>query len=132
MDTYIEAAFHKLCESAEPAAVRYVSLYRDDRFYGGPEEGGWYGTDTELVAHQATYSQESAEKLLASIKELADKLTAQAEESRNRHLAAECEWLEERGLEDSFLPEPDGGERFWVCVEEKLGSNVSTGDRFYS
>lgn len=28
---------------------RYVTLYRTDRCYGGPEEGGWYYNDKQVV-----------------------------------------------------------------------------------
>lgn len=135
MDT-IEEAFRQVCAQAEPAEDVFVSLYRLDRFYGGPEEGGWYGTDATLLASQQVFSRRAAERMKDQVTELAEKLTRDAEDARNRRLAAECEFLEERGVDDydnnAYLSPPDGGSRFWVVVEEVQGSHVRTGDRCYS
>jgi hypothetical protein len=135
MDT-TEKAFHQVCDRAENAKTLFVSLYCDDRFYGGPEEGGWYGTDTRLIASQRVYSREMGDRMKTQVEDLARKLTRKAEDDRNRQLAAECEYLEERGVDDydnnAYLSPPDGGSHFWVAVEPKQGSLVSTGDRAYS
>lgn len=125
-------AFFTVCKEAEPAEKLWVSLYCDTRFYGGPEEGGWYGTDTRLIASQEVHNREAGQKIKARVDELAEKLTADAENRRNRRLAAECEWLEARGLDDDFLPHPDGGDSYWVAVESKQGDFVTQGDRQYS
>jgi hypothetical protein len=135
MDT-IEKAFYEICDSAAPAAEVFISLYRFDRGYGGPEEGGWYYTDYTLVASQRAFSRTGAEKVKAQIDELAKKLTTDAEDARNRRCAAECEFLEERGVDDyddnAYLSPPDGGSGFWVVVEDVEGSHASRGDRQYS
>ena len=42
MADYVQAAFRAACcrpPVPECGARRYVSLYRQERFYGGPEEG---------------------------------------------------------------------------------------------
>lgn len=131
MDSTREA-FFQVCTEAERAEGVFVTLYCDDRFYGGPEEGGWYGTDTRLIASTRVHFRALAERMKTQVTELAEKLTRDAEDARNRQCAAECEWLEARGLDDDFLPQPHGGERYWVAVEEKQGAFESQGDRHYS
>jgi len=131
-DDYIKAAFFEVCTEAETAERHFVSLYCNHRFYGGPEEGGWYGTDTTLIASQEVDSEAVAVVMQAAAVDLAEKLTQEAEDARNRACAESMEWLEERGLDADFLPEPDGGESFWVATETVRGSFVSTGDRCYS
>jgi len=131
-DDYIKAAFFEVCTEAETAERHFVSLYCNHRFYGGPEEGGWYGTDTTLVASQEVPTEADAVTMQAAAVDLAEKLTKQAEDVRNRHYAAQLEWLEARGLDADFLPEPDGGDSFWVATETVRGSFVSEGDRCYS
>ena len=125
-------AFFTVCKEAEGANTQWVSLYADHRFYGGPEEGGWYGTDTELIASQQVYSASMADTIKKQVNTFAEKLTADAETHRNAVCAAEVEWLEARGLDDDFLPQPDGGTHYWVAWEQVQGSFVSTGDRSYS
>jgi hypothetical protein len=131
MDSTREA-FFQVCTEAERREDVFVTLYCDDRFFGGPEEGGWYGTDTRLIASQRVYSRQIGDQIAAQAKELADKLTRDAEDDRNRQCAAECEWLEARGLDDDFLPQPNGGERYWIAVEAEQGAAESQGDRAYS
>ena len=42
----ISEAFFTACSEAQPAKQQVVSLYVDVPFYGGPEEGGWWGWGT--------------------------------------------------------------------------------------
>lgn len=49
----------------------YVSLYAKTPFYGGPEEGGWWGHDVVLVSHQSVSSAEEAEAVKARLKYIA-------------------------------------------------------------
>ena len=41
----INEAFFNICREAKPAKSSYVSLYVNVPYYGGPEEGGWWGSD---------------------------------------------------------------------------------------
>lgn len=124
-------AFFAVCDDVKPAKASYVSLYMDAPYYGGPEEGGWWGTDTELVAYQRCTNDEEAEVKRERVQKLAAELTRNAEDSFGRRCQAETEWLEARGLDDSFLPEVDGNETYWVAVEDRPGSHVRTGSRHY-
>ena len=130
--THIKAAFEALCADAHQAAASYVSLYVTPPFYGGPEEGGWWGSDDELVSYQRCSNEVEAKALSEKVQELAVKMSKDARDNFNRHCAQECEWLEERGLDDDYLPQPDGEERYWVATESRPGERVSQGDRHYS
>lgn len=63
----------------------YIAVYRVDRAYGGPEEGGWYYDCGELIKVVIASSQEEAE-------EIRDKL---------------CEEYRETGTRYSVLPGDD-------------------------
>ncbi|QGJ90014.1 hypothetical protein PBI_MARYV_141 [Mycobacterium phage MaryV] len=132
-DKTIKDAFFSIIKDAKPAESAYfVSLYRDVPFYGGPEEGGWWGRDTELVAYHKVNTEEEARALEDDVRQLAEVLTAEAKDQFNRQCAAELEWLESRNLPEDFLREVDGEETYWVTVETIAGSHVYQGDRHYS
>lgn len=131
---YIKAAFDQVCAKAQPAQSNYVSLYVELPYYGGPEEGGWWGSDTKLVAYQECVSDVEAQQLQEQVKELAAQLNKQAKNRFNAQCANEIEWLEQRdpmAEESDYFPEPDGEEHYWVAVETKPGSFVSQGSRYY-
>lgn len=125
-------AFFQIFADAQPAKKSYVSLYVSQPFYGGPEEGGWWGQDDVLVAYQEVLTDEEAEEKAKAVQALADKLTDEAKDSFNRSCAAECEWLEARGLDDDYLPEVSGSDRYWVTTESRPGEHNHEGDRYYS
>lgn len=131
MDT-TSAAFYAVCKDHVPAHAKHVSLYRIESFYGGPEEGGWWGHDYILVASQKCDTEAEADALAHKVSDLADELSKQAKDSFNRGCAMECEWLEARGLDADYLPEVDGEDRYAVYVEDFAGEMASTGDRHYS
>lgn len=41
------------------------------------------------------------------------------------------EWLEARGLDADYLPEPDGELSYFVTIEDQPGSSESRGCRHY-
>lgn len=127
----MKEAFFKVCKDAVPAEGSYVSLYIDTPYYGGPEEGGWWGSDTDLVAYYRCASRVEADAVKAKVEELAIQLSADSKAAFGRACRAEVEWLEARGLDADFLPEVDGESRFWVHVESAPGECVSRGDRHY-
>jgi hypothetical protein len=133
MADYVESAFHRLCDppAIEPGARRFVSLYRQERFYGGPEEGGWWGTDWVRVSSREYPTAASARAAAAAVQSLADRLSREAATAHGLQCAAECEWLESRGLDADWLPEPDGPEVYSVKVERTPGWFESRGPRHY-
>jgi hypothetical protein len=129
MNNHLSEAFFSLCANATPARRSYVSLYVSTPFYGGPEEGGWWGEDVELVAYQLVSSDEDADALVEKIKALAEQLNKDAKRAFSEGCRKQLEWLEQRGLDSDFLPEVDGEESYYVTVEETPGSHTTQGSR---
>lgn len=127
----LNEAFFQVCKEAVPAKSSYVSLYVTTPYYGGPEEGGWWGEDNVLVAHHYCSNEVEAEAIKNKVEELAKQLSDEAKSAFGRMCVAQCDWLEQRGLDSDFLPEVDGEERYWVAVEEVPGENSSQGCRHY-
>jgi hypothetical protein len=127
----LNEAFFQVCNDAVPAKSSYVSLYVNVPYYGGPEEGGWWGSDTALVAHYKCDSQPHAEAVKARVEELAQQLSDDARRSFGQACKAQCEWLDARGLDADYLPEVDGEETYWVAVEDRPGEHASQGCRHY-
>jgi hypothetical protein len=127
----IREAFFTQCEKAKPGNSHFVSLYMIVPFYGGPEEGGWWGSDSKLIAYHQCSTDEEAEAVREKVLALADQLSKKAKRAYGEQCAREIAWLESRGLDDSFLPEVDGEIRYSVCTEETPGSMESRGCRHY-
>jgi hypothetical protein len=129
--SYEKEAFFKICHDAKPAKSSYVSLYANQPYFGGPEEGGWWGHDTVLVAYYECVNDGEAQAVLAMVHGEAARMSRDAKDDFNRACAAECEWLEARGLDDDFLPEVNGEESYWATIENQPGEHVSEGSRRY-
>jgi len=130
--SHLRHAFFEVLDEPKPAVGVYLSLYRETPFYGGPEEGGWWGYDTELIAYRHYPTRELAEDAKGRVEEVAIRSTEEASHRWGKRCLAETEWLDARGLEDSFLPETSGPETVLVRIEENLGCGASVGDRHYS
>ena len=126
MSNYLNEAFHAVINDAKPAEKWYVSLMESVPYYGGPEEGGWWGNDSHLVAYREFPSEESAEAAREAVDKLALELKAESHKSFGERMLRELDWLDARGLEADWLPEPDGESDYYVVVsqgipEESLG-----------
>jgi hypothetical protein len=130
MASYLQESFNQVCKQAIQPKGYYVSLMENIPYYGGPEEGGWWGHDTRIVAYQRFPSLEQAEAAKSQVETLANELTIEDRKAYGDHCLRQTEWLEARGLDDSFLPEPDGESEFYVCVSDSLPEE-SFGDRHY-
>jgi hypothetical protein len=135
MPDYIQAAFRSVC-AAPPlpecrGARRYVSLYRQERFYGGPEEGGWWGTDWVRIETREYMTAAAARAAAAAAERLAAQLSREAVAAHSARCDAECDWLDSRGLDSDTLPEPDGPDAFTIMVERSPGWFESRGPRHY-
>jgi hypothetical protein len=49
----LRAAFEAVCVNAVKREGVFLSIYRRSPFYGGPEEGGWWGEDVVLEEYQS-------------------------------------------------------------------------------
>ena len=126
-ENYIHEAFNLVCKEAKVTESWYVCLMERVPFYGGPEEGGWWGSDTIVEAYQEFASEELAHKAAKEVEKLALELSEQSKRAFGEQCLREMDWLEARGLEANWLPEPDGDSTFYVQVcqgipEDKYGS----------
>lgn len=129
----IQEAFFEVCQDAEPAESIYVSLYVKRPFYGGPEEGGWWGSDHELVAYHQFPTQEAADAAEVKINELAKKYTEDAKRGYGEQCRAELNWCEARGIDNSnsVFGEVDGNAEYYVRQENSIGEAESKGNRHW-
>ena len=127
---FMQSAFDGVCKEAKLAKGAYVSLMVKVPYYGGSEEGGWWGYDTHLVKYQWYQIEEEAQAAKDRVLKLADELGAQAKREDDAAMARSCEWLEQRGLDANFMPEPDGPEEYYVVMSDHLPSG-RTGSRQY-
>jgi hypothetical protein len=127
----IREAFFTVCEEAKPAESHFVSLYVRAPYYGGPEEGGWWGEDWHLVASQQYLTDDAAQAAKDRLDALAAELSAESRRGFGEQCLREMAWLESRGLDSDYLPEVDGEESYHVLIEETAGCNQSRGCREY-
>lgn len=127
----IKEAFFQLIENIEKPERVFVSLYIQIPYYGGPEEGGWWGADTHLVAYTQCVCEEDAKLLLGRIEAYTDDLNKEEKKRFGQRCLEEMNWLEARGLDADYLPEVDGESSYFVVTETTLGSNEQKGPRHY-
>lgn len=131
MANFIQAAFNAVCENAVQAESWYVVLAESAPYYGGAEEGGWWGRDTIVLAFQEFTTKEAAERAAKSVEELAEKMRRESEFGYGERCLTQWDWCESRGLEADYLPEDDGPSDYMVFVTNEVPQN-SYGSRQYS
>lgn len=128
--SYIKEAFDKVCEDNIKVGSFYVVLAESIPYYGGPEEGGWWGSDTIIISYKEFPTEELADSAKDKVMELADKLNKEAKKGFGEQCVREMEWLDSRGLDADYLPEPDGPSEYYVYVTDEIPQN-SYGSRHY-
>lgn len=133
MKSSIEEAFHAVCTEAKEAKSFHCSLYRNIPFYGGAEEGGWWGNDTVLEASQEFPTEEAAEAAKLAVARLAVRLNNEARREYGQQCLRELEIAEAQGCDDANLifGEVAGEDTYWVTVEETQGQSQQRGSRHY-
>lgn len=126
----LQHAFDEVCKNAQKPECHYVCLMQSVPFYGGPQEGGWWGNDTFLVAFQQFPTEELAEAAATEVRKLAKESTDEANREYGQHCLNQLEYLDNRGLDADFFPEDDGPEKFYVIVSDELPQE-SRGCRHY-
>lgn len=121
--SYIQEAFHKVCEDAKQTENWYVCLMEKSPFYGGPEEGGWQGEDHLLHAYKEFPSEEIANRVKQEVEKLAKEMTEEARKQYGQHCLQQMEWLDARMLDADYLTEPDGPSEFYVMVTQEIPQN---------
>ena len=117
--SYLQAAFDAVCSEAVTPESWYVSLVESVPYYGGPEEGGWWGRDTQVVAFQVFSTETEANAKAEAVKKLAEEMSQQAKQAYGEQCLRETEWCESRGLDADWLGEVDGETEYSVIVSEK-------------
>jgi hypothetical protein len=127
----LRAAFEAVCVNAVKREGVFLSIYRRSPFYGGPEEGGWWGEDVVLEEYQSFDFVADAKAALNDIDLHVTAENNAAKLAYSRQCRRESDWLEARGLDDDALPEVSGPESVFVRIETTRGSFESTGARHY-
>jgi len=131
-DTYIQSAFETICANRQRPEGVWLSLYARVPFYGGPEEGGWWGNDTILEATQQFGFTDEAEAARVRVEQLAKDISEQARRDYGKQCNDEIEWCDARGIDhETFLREPDGPTRYFVVLEARRGSFEHQDDRHW-
>lgn len=127
----LQEAWDELTENAETGEECYVSLYRDVSFYGGPEEGGWWGTDSILVEYKFCASRQAAEELVKAMQVKVAELVREDVTAWGEQCLVELDAAAERGIDPEELPEMDGPDGFHVLIESFPGQHAYRGCRHY-
>ena len=118
--SYIQSAFQSICNKNEPSQQWAVVLTVQTSVYGGPEEGGWWRESSEVVAYQWYQTKGQAKYALKGVQKLAAELNQSAQAQYGEYCQNTLEMLENRGLEPSFLAEPDGPEVYNCFVSREI------------
>ena len=126
-------AFMSALPDATLAKPHYIVLWKRTPFYGGSEEGGWWGNDETPVAYHRVSTLEAAEELRKQIEAEAAVQTAEASRAHGEACLNQLAWCEARGIDDSnsVYGEDDGAESYYVTVQENR-PEATYGDRHYS
>ena len=120
MRSFYKQAFEIVCPDSKERESWYVTLIEEVPYYGGPEEGGWWGSDTYIVAYKEFPTYEQAKASYDKTMELAKELSENARREYGEYCKNSMEWPEARGLDADFLPEPDGETTYHVTLSEEL------------
>lgn len=129
--SYIHCAFDEVCKEANVAKAYYVSLMASVPYYGGPEEGGWWGNNQIVVKYQRFDTEEAAETAMNAVEELAKNLSEETKKEFGKQCLREMAICDKLNVDYDFLPEIDGEETYYVVMTEELPVN-SYGCRQYS
>ena len=118
--SYIYEAFKQVCTESKPVKTWYVCLCINQRCYGGPEEGGWWYDRGELIEYQAFNNEDTANEVAEKVREVAQELSESSKREHGEAMLRSLEWLDARGLDADYLPEPNGEEEYYVMVTDSI------------
>jgi len=104
---------------------------QNEQYYGGPEEGGWYGTDRTLVRYAQFPTLEQADNAAEEMRVLAKQLSIDAAREFNEGCSRSLDACDARGDDYDTLPEVSGPDSFYVCVTDELPDLYQPGIRHY-
>lgn len=131
--SYLKQAFQQAIEESnrKKAGEYYVTLWEVQSYYGGPEEGGWWGHDYVPIEYSVFSTEEEAEAVKMKVQELAKQLSHQAKMAWGKQCQNELDFCDSRGLDYDSLPETNGPDEYSVTVSQEPPS-ASYGARGYS
>ena len=121
--------FTELFENVRIPEKWYVSVYQRVPFYGGPEEGGWWGEDVILEGYLNVPNEDIGKEVLGQLEERVKAKNDEARRAYGDKCLREME-MEER-LGEGVLGEVDGETSYFAVVEKELGSHTYQGCRHY-
>jgi hypothetical protein len=127
----ISDAFDAALSDVKSPTTWYVCLVLREQYYGGPEEGGWYGYDTTLVRFAQFPSEEAARDGAEKVKRLAACESSRANEDFNRMCLRSCDEAEARNEDIDRLPEVGGPDSYRVLMTYRLPAQFVAGSRCY-
>lgn len=116
-DNFIKKAYEEVIQDHQKINPCYVVLWKRVPFYGGPEEGGWWGEDIIPEAYHACDNDEIGYALEKKVRNYAEFASKEAKRKFGEYCLSTMAQLEARGLDAEYLPEPDGEESYFVTVQ---------------
>lgn len=128
----IEEAFLQCIKDHKKPQGAILSLYQVCPFYGGPEEGGWWGEDVVLVAYKTFPTREQAAAAKAEVEQLAERLNREERTNYGDLCLRQLEHAESLGCDANDLyGEVDGPSQFFVVIESFPGEHNHRDNRHY-
>lgn len=130
--SFLRKAFKQaLSESKhQTPEVYYLTLWSVESYYGGPEEGGWWGKDYTPLEYAVFTNEDEAFAAKEKIEELSKQLHRQARTDYLNFQKQQMEFCESRGLDSDFFAESDGPGEYRVTVSNEE-PRESFGPRHY-
>lgn len=123
-DIFLQA-WDAIVEDSEVAQECYLSLYKVEPYYGGPEEGGWWGYLHILQKYCKCSSRAQAEMLMEKLQDHCKELTEEAKKADGDDCLRHMERADRRG-EDVSDDGYDGPSRYYMTIESMPGQNQVT------
>jgi len=129
-DNIFLQAWNEIIEDREVAQDCYLSIYQCESYYGGPEEGGWWGYLHILKEYCKCSSREAAEMLMEKLQERCKQLNNEAKIADGEDCLRHMERADRRG-EDVSDDGYDGPSTYYMTIESVPGENQVTTKSHY-
>ena len=123
-------AWNEIIEDSEVAQECYLSLYENVSYYGGPEEGGWWGYLQILQKYCKCSSREQAEMLSNKLREHCEQLNKESKKADGEDCLRHMERADRRG-EDVDDDGYDGPSTYYMIIESMPGQHQVTTKSHY-
>lgn len=123
-------AWKEIVEDSEVAQECYLSLYENAPYYGGPEEGGWWGHLQILKEYCRCTSRQAAELLMHKLQDRCEQLNRELRIADGDDCLRHMKRADQRG-EDVDDYGYDGPSTFYMIIEAIPGQNQNTTMRHY-